>query len=218
MRNPWLDLPTAASYILKDDLPAIEAFNKKASDETKIRPDELPQPFLGNPNAPVVLLLLNPRSPEEPRKVEEPDSDLLEDTFTNLRHGTLDYPIFRLDRRKYASDTYWTEYFKDLIEKCELKAVARGVFIVEYFPYSSRSYGFYGSVPSQRYGWYLVRQAIEREAHIVQGRSRREWLTVVPELFSYQKYHQLNSTRSPYLTRNNCKAFDQLVEAIKTMG
>jgi hypothetical protein len=65
MRNPWLELPHQAPYVLADDADAIERFNRTASarrqaDRTWLHLELLPEPFLGDPAAPIVVLSLNP--------------------------------------------------------------------------------------------------------------------------------------------------------------
>jgi hypothetical protein len=59
-RNPWLDLPDRQPFALPDDLSLIEEFNRKSSANYQVDLNLLPEPFIGRPDAPVVLLNLNP--------------------------------------------------------------------------------------------------------------------------------------------------------------
>lgn len=60
MQNPWTRLPDAAPYVLPEDAEFIERFNRTARPEHRFHLDDLPEPFLGAADAPVVLLNLNP--------------------------------------------------------------------------------------------------------------------------------------------------------------
>ncbi len=58
--NPWLHLPMTAPFVLAEDAPLVERFNLTASPDHRLDLTLLPEPFLGLPSAPVVLLGLNP--------------------------------------------------------------------------------------------------------------------------------------------------------------
>lgn len=63
MVNPWISLPASALFVLSRDAEAIEAFNAGASESHAIHLEVIPEPFIGLPDAPVVLLNLNPGLP-----------------------------------------------------------------------------------------------------------------------------------------------------------
>ena len=71
MENPWKDLPACAPYLLSSDEKRVMAFNSEADDVHKIRYELFPEPYLGNKEAEIVLLNLNPGFSE--------DDDLLYD-------------------------------------------------------------------------------------------------------------------------------------------
>ena len=59
--NPWADLPHNPDYVLPDDAPDVRQFNERASEIHRLQIDKLiPEPFIGNPEAPLVLLSNNP--------------------------------------------------------------------------------------------------------------------------------------------------------------
>ena len=62
MNNPWLQFPTDIPRLLASDQPAIDAFNAHYIDapEFTIQSQLLPEPFIGDPQAPVYVLGLNP--------------------------------------------------------------------------------------------------------------------------------------------------------------
>lgn len=60
MQNPWLDLPRTPPYVLPIDAEAVARFNESAKDHGRLLLELLPYPRLGDPNAPIVLMSLNP--------------------------------------------------------------------------------------------------------------------------------------------------------------
>lgn len=59
-QNPWQGLPPSPPYILPDDSVPVVAFNLKSTEVTKYDLRLFPEPFFGRPDAPVVVLMLNP--------------------------------------------------------------------------------------------------------------------------------------------------------------
>ena len=60
MRNPWIDLPETAPFVLACDKQGIGDFNHTAKPEHTIHLELLPEPYTGNPEAMIILLNLNP--------------------------------------------------------------------------------------------------------------------------------------------------------------
>lgn len=60
MTNPWHQQPSSAPYVIPKDAPAVSSFNSEAYDLHKIRLELMPEPYLSQPDAPIVLLNLNP--------------------------------------------------------------------------------------------------------------------------------------------------------------
>lgn len=59
--NPWLAVPLEPPYLLTCDVKEIHAYNKKHPNECfRVQDKVLPEPFIGEWTAPVVLLNLNP--------------------------------------------------------------------------------------------------------------------------------------------------------------
>jgi len=205
MNNPWERLPSQSPYVLPEDAERVSAFNASASDDTALQLELLPEPFLGNPNAPVVLLNLNPGF--DPRdEVYHREPKFIERSRENLRHQKSDYPFFLLDPAITApGNRWWTRKLGALIREFDLLTVAQRVLCVEYFPYHSRRFGHGKLVlPSQEYSFSLVRRAIEHKATIIIMRSKRIWFEAVPELNGYGRLYQLRNARSPYISPRNC--------------
>ena len=58
MSNPWGRLPCTAPFVLPEDKEEVLAFNKKVGEghPAYLRLEVMPEPFVGKPDAPVVLL------------------------------------------------------------------------------------------------------------------------------------------------------------------
>ena len=93
MRNPWLGLPHAEPFVLAEDADQIERFNRTAKDNLRIRLELLPEPSLGNPDAPIVILGLNPGfSTDDPQCHSDPE--FARSARNNLAHCSTDYPFY----------------------------------------------------------------------------------------------------------------------------
>jgi hypothetical protein len=63
IENPWCHLPDEAPFVLPGDKERIDEFNERvgATSKSFLQITKLlPEPFIGDPNAPVVLLSNNP--------------------------------------------------------------------------------------------------------------------------------------------------------------
>lgn len=58
--NPWFHLPEKPPFVVPKDKEQVLAFNSKAKPHHFLRLDFIPEPFVGNPEAPVLLLANNP--------------------------------------------------------------------------------------------------------------------------------------------------------------
>ena len=137
MLNPWNKLPTTPPYILDIDKSLVENYKAKFNEDTELHFELLPEPFLGNPLAPVVLLNLNPgyiTFHQEPKFIKL--------SRANLNHQLLEYPIFLLNPSLSAPGRYyWEKKLGSLIRNAIKEVVANNVLCVEYFPYHSKKLG-----------------------------------------------------------------------------
>ena len=217
-RNPWIDLPASPPYVLDADRELIERFNATAKPEHFVHFEHHPEPFLGRPDAPVVVLGLNPGYRAECDRWHS-DPSFAARSRANLVHGELDYPFYLLDPREPApGHRYWRQKLGDLIYETTLKDAARSVLCVEYFPYHSRRFAHeLIRVPSQAYSFELVRAAVRRGAWIVRMRSERLWRDAVPELAHYPRLLRTRSVQNPTISQRNLDAgFADVVHAIRT--
>ena len=111
--NPWLQLTSKSPFVLEIDREQVEAYNAKLSkgDSRYVRLDLIPEPFVGNPKAPVVLLGLNPGyddSDDEFYRQNEAACRL------NLAHAPQQYPFYLLNP-DYDRSQYTAVWMKNLI-------------------------------------------------------------------------------------------------------
>lgn len=87
---------------------------------------------------------------------------------------------------------------------------------VEFHGYHSERWRLFPTLPSQRFGFYLVESAIEREAVVVLMRGRRDWEVAVPALSDYPYFVALSNPRSSTISPGNCGAegFQRVLSAL----
>jgi hypothetical protein len=198
-------MPRHAPFVLDEDRKAVESFNRKAKPEHQIDVGLIPEPFLGNPEAPVVLLSLNPGwSPDDSKWHADPA--FREASFANLEHKPVKYPLFLLDPRFAAPGCeYWAKKLRTVIDITGREACARHVLIVEYFPYHSKKAGNLPSTwSSQLYSFRLVKLAVRRGARVIALRGERKWTEAVPELAKSDSFSVVSSIQSAAVSPNNC--------------
>lgn len=204
MENPWRDLPAQAPYVLPEDAEILVAFNGTARQDSQFDLSLFPEPFFGDPAAPVVVLNLNPGWSELDAAVHA-EPAFADQTRRSLAHQLKPYPFLHMQPTcETPGGAWWRSRTRALCEHVGFEAVARGIACVEYMPYHSRSFSANSpSVPSQQYGFHLVSTAMRRGAEIVLMRARRLWTEAVPELARYPRLHVAVNPRAPYLSRKN---------------
>ncbi|MDR2583672.1 MAG: hypothetical protein LBC75_09350 [Fibromonadaceae bacterium] len=194
--NPWEKMKNSSDangeYILDIDRAHIDKLRNKLNLEL------FPEPFIGNPEAQVYLLNLNPGFNEADKEDME---DLKNYIFKNYRHKC---PFYYLNDnlKETNGGKWWRQRLKELIEECGIKKVANNVFCVEYFPYHSNKWTS-GKVciPSQEYNQALIEKAItERKLFIVM---RKQLFSQIEELKTYKNILFLNNWRNVSISKKN---------------
>ncbi|MCL2282565.1 MAG: hypothetical protein FWC26_04535 [Fibromonadales bacterium] len=214
--NPWKDLDYEAEkdkYVLNDksgldNLKKIlddkkvvkrEKLEKKYSgkkleeelgklDDYDLRLKLYPEPFIGNPDAPIYLLNLNPGYDEINKTEHKENEKLIECIKENNSQKPMTYPFYWLDPalEGTSGSKYWKEgrlqktkkiaksgkyvlqtippRLGDLLEEIDHIKLSKKIFCVEYFPYHSKNYNVNKKIilPTQEYNRYLIEQAIEK--------------------------------------------------------
>lgn len=211
MLSPWSNLPLAEPFVLKEDEPILRLFNaslrEKYREDQQIHLEVFPEPYSGNPQAKIVLLNLNPGYYPRNKEFGGGTADFLRMWRANLAHEPQEYPFYHLHPRLKGSpgEVYYRLKFKAPINEFGEKRVAEEFFVVEYFPYTTkRGVGNISCIPSQEYGFYLVREAMKRNAIIIQLRSKQRWQEMIPELKTYSRYYELRSVQNTAITEKNC--------------
>jgi hypothetical protein len=219
--NPWFRLPPGPPYVLEEDEDAVRKFNARAGGAHRIQIDKLlPEPFVGDPAAPVLLLSNNPGFGEGSVLRRQPDF------MTRIRDGMhlefSNYPFIYLDPdySETNSGRWWRQKLKCLLERFGDTVVARSVCNVVYFPYPSTRFRHGGcEVESQKYGFRLVHDAVERGAMIVLMRKGqlKHWRIKVSNLDGYANLIPLRNPQMPSVSPRNCEVgdYDRIVAAIE---
>jgi hypothetical protein len=219
-KNPWVDLPAKAPFVLPQDEAAVKLFNAKPRRKPKhvLRTEQiLPEAYVGARDAPIVLLSNNPGHGEREHLRSAPRFRAR--MRTNLHHEKLKYPFVFLDPKLQPVGKWWERKMKCLFRIFTREAIARSLLNVPYFPYaSSRFRHSKVELPSQEYGFDLVREAMKREAVIVFMRRDDIWKVKISELRDYPLAFKVNNTMTPTLNPANLPegAFEAIVRAIAT--
>ncbi len=216
--NPWNRLPDRPPFVLPGDEPRVREFNEKVGSGSnrflqimKI----LPEPFIGDPNAPVLLLSNNPGFGKgAPFRQDRVFMDRMR---KNLLHEPSEYPFVYLDPMFSEAGKWWHRKLRHLLDRFTWEVVARSILNVPYFPYPSRRFGHrHFELPSQAYSFHLVGEAMKRKAVIVFMRRDDMWKEKVPALKKYGRLFQVKNVRNPAISPRNCPEheYERVVEAI----
>lgn len=234
--NPWYSLvedykksnSNLDSFILKSEQEIIKKFNANQKDEKYLIKEKIrPCPYKGDiHNAPIIILGLNPGYSKQESQEFYTNKDFDLWTMNNLvHHYTPEYkPFFALEQEFITFSKYWYEKLKSLIDIFGQDLVADSCCLVEYFPYHSEKFKSINKsiypdyLPSQKYTFELVKQAMERNAIILITRSKNLWCEAVEGLEHYPNTFIGNSYLNPVVSPNNYpKDFDKIVSAIEKL-
>ena len=227
--NPWVSFNPEPNEpkVHEEDLPFFKGFNKgmgarKGNDKKQyLLAEHLePHPYLGNPQANVLVLMANPGVNEKeknPRFRMNPEK--LEQNRQNLRHENLE--SFKSRIYSPENSDLESEWFKprvkELVHATSVDRVTKGIFLVNFHAYHSKSWHpIPFTFPTQHYSFHLVSQAIERNALIIMSRNMLGWFTAVPNLFDHKNRVEFISSRSVYLSEGNLgkSHFEKVVERL----
>lgn len=219
LKTPWLDLPKRPPYVIPQDRPYVEAFNKHADNRTKLRLRLLPDPFIGRSDAPLVVLMLNPGfTPIDHWQYRIPERRRL--IMSSLMRGDG-------QRMHYLDDAFattpggrwWRRSLGSLLSVgFDYSTLSEKVLAVEFHGYHSRSFASLPiTLPSQWFGFQLVSVAMERGATIVVARGWRYWDIAVPGLSDYRRRVRLSNARASAISPGNCtrREYALVLEALE---
>ena len=213
IQNPWQLLPQSGNnLILQIDQLFVSNHNDKSAENHNFHLEFIPEPFIGNINAPVIALNANPGyNPLEVKIHNNPTIRKM--MLDNLIHT---YPGFYYLSKDFDLSTgalWWRKKLRRLIEDTSKGSVSKNLLVVESMAYHSKSFKFI-NLPSQQYSFQLVRMAIEREALIIIMRSKNVWFDLVPALRIYKNLIVMNNPQSTYFSPGNLPRYEDVVKII----
>jgi hypothetical protein len=143
IENPWVEIQRDGPFVLEIDRESIKAYNKNRKPDHQVDTSLIPEPFIGNPRrAKLVLLNLNP-SIDEGDAEAHARADFKGAMIRNLRHESQRYPFYPLnpDFDSTPCAQWWLKKTRRLVEECGLETVAKGLLVIEWFPYRSKKGG-----------------------------------------------------------------------------
>jgi hypothetical protein len=221
--NMWSALPLDPPYVLDEDRPHIDAWNERrgAKDErVRLQLSVWPEPFLGSRTAPVVMLAQNPAWPGgPPAHIDDAKyeaalrGNLSDDSASHIHMGFQD--VFAEN-----SGLWWRPRWRSVMERSGLafEEMAGKILAVQTHGYFSERWARLPvTLPSQWFGFDLVRQAVARNAVIVVTRGWKDWAVAVPELLTYEGAVRTNSPRGAYIMPRNLPpgTFERVVDAVR---
>ena len=239
VENPWQQLPTDVPHVLPSDRPIVEKFNARYADKHDpkcenpscagcftLQTQLLPEPFIGDPDARVYVLNLNPGYTPEEDDEWHANPAYRTAIIDNLDHRPAEFPFYFLNPRvkDAPGSKWWRKYARWLIDDDDIgiEKLARNLFCVELFPYHSTKYRPLPRalspnrlVPSSAYGFDLVRRAIRTGRPIVATRRFEAWCAQIPKLRGYANLFRLRTTASVWLSPDNIEGYDRLVDELR---
>ncbi len=225
--NPWKEI-SSEKKILDIDQDVIEKHNQKFenNEKRKISIDDYPEPFLGNPDSKIYILLANPgrNIKTESSTIELVKKDGLENTILkNLNHDfkNIEFPFYFLDPKfkNHPGAKWWNEALEKLIknDSSKRKKLSNEIFEVELYGYHStvcerRLINNKEKLLSSQYSFNLVRKAIKEEKIILLARAIGDWFEKVPELKDYNNCYFIANNRGIKFSRNTIspKAYKEI--------
>lgn len=210
MINPWSNFEKSDFLVHPDDRSILEYHNKHSKPQHQFLTHLAPEPWIGNIEAPIVVLLANPGATNlDVKGREQPKaSAIISKSISNLRQESVDYPhfFFNPELSETAGQAWYFKAFKSLLQHFDTKHLAKNVLTCEMAPYHSKNWKKPSNdFPTQKYTNYLVKIAIQRNAIILMHRARKLWLAMVPELERYPLKYVPSSWQSPAISPRNYK-------------
>jgi len=216
IKNPWQSFNPSLEEIKvhESDLPYFLGFNKgmgarEGNDkEQYLLAEHLePFPYLGNPQANVLILMANPGINDKEKNPKfKMDPQKLEQNRQNLRHENLKSFKSRIHspNNRILESEWLKPRVRELVQATSVDRVTRGIFLVNFHAYHSRSWHpIPFTFPTQHYSFKLVSEAVSRNALIIMSRNMLGWFTAIPNLFDHRNRIEFESTRSVYLSEGN---------------
>ena len=218
--NPWAEFEHSEYMVHSDDEGSFEDHNSRVKLAHRFIPFLAPEPWIGNVESKVVILLANPGATKENLAGKrEPNPFRQELAIKNLHMEKMDYPHYFLDPSLHSDPggKWWRTTLGKLIKDTSLENVSRNVLSLEALPYHSRYFETpVLEMPTQRFTAQLLREAINRDAFIVIYRQSNYWISQVPELKKYpRKTMNPINTQRVWITPGNLRnGYEEIVQLL----
>jgi hypothetical protein len=231
VENPWGALDMGGpEYVLASDRPHVDVFNayreRTLDDRRFLNLKLLPEPFSGRRDAPVVILGRNPTYDDLDQELHATNVDYREKLLANLADDPSGQVLVHAlsTFRHTHSGRWWYRCLAPLIQATSEEAISRRVFVAELHGYHAKGWALL-PVPSQRFTFWLVEQAVrERGALVVHLWQQHElWEVFVPPLFGYERAFHLKPAAGrgpkavlPFKRENFAEldAFERIVDTV----
>ena len=236
MHNPWAVnvgswLKESERYMLEEDQKVLDFKNLTEKFELKL----LPEPYIGNRDAPIYLLNLNPSVEDllclpDPEEIKLLKARLKAHMICNYLFYEnknewikcdeyLKFKFYHLDPEYKYFQGFWWWYrkLKKLLEGLQkdnklydsFKIAADSLFNVEYMPYHSKQYIDIGCrLPSQEFNFGLVETALKEDKIIIIMKGKKQWMRAIPGLESHNKVYTLKSAQNSVISEKNLLAIN----------
>lgn len=236
MGNPWADnigswLKESKRFLLEEDQKVLDSKNLTENFELKL----LPEPYIGNREAPIYLLNLNPSVDDlmclpDPEEIKPLQARLKSHMICNYLfyenknewikcNEYLKFKFYHLDPEYKYFQGFWWWYrkLKKLLEVLQkdnklydsFKIAANSLFNVEYMPYHSKKYiNIWCRLPSQEFNFGLVETALKENKIIIIMKGKEQWTQAIPGLESHDEVYTLNSPQNSVISEKNLSAIN----------
>lgn len=213
--NPWVSLPDEPPFMAPVDRAEL-AHN--AEERYGLKTNLMPHVLIGDPTMAAALLLLgNPsysdRDLDDER--ERPQYRQIVRNVLRLEEPDAFWPL-RPELSGTSAADWWHRRLGPVMAAAGEEAIRQRLAVIEYFPYHSVSDTDPPILPSQRFSFGLVSEAVHREATIIVMRKARAWTAAVPELQRYRMAFWNANPRQAAVSPGNigADAFQALATAI----
>ena len=205
VENPWKKIK-GTNYYTDNDEKIIKNFNDRVTKNGKedspfyIDLKLMPEPYIGNKDANVILLFTNPGLKKTELAEYDEYTEFYKSLKKNLTHSNKEYPYYYFNpafkkeikgKEKYIAGAEWIlkrtkELRKRLGNDC-LKLLSKGIFTFQLHPYHSTKYKALPELEVGKYTEYLFKKAVERvskgDGIIICIRSYDEWNKLYKKVF-----------------------------------
>jgi hypothetical protein len=189
------------------DIPIIKKYNerKKAGSEWIIQTHMTPAPYDGDPFSAKVVLLMNNPGYGYGNSVPE-DHTLKIPGWPLVGLSEMARPEFR---------DWYKRPFGYLIDQFGALFVSNNVAIIQINPWASESFDISLVLPSRQHQVAIAKQALNRGALLIAGRSHKFWRESLGDKIYYAR-----NPRNPTLSEGGLpvEAFELLIKALKSSG